>query len=491
MAILKAAELHVTTDELEPVPSSRHQRRYQVRVPDGRALELVLPPSSMARLLRSEQSLINSEAAVVRWIRQLVSHETSRGQRPSTKEAAVASPSSVISYDDASPVSEEPELPDLLPKLVHHCAAPKEFGIPYSIFQRNRGTAISALPGGLTEKERSHVDFQRGRLTRRLSDMRSPSGRFGLAASVLSEGPSPRRSDGSQSPPGLGGTRTWSAAFHSMLEGILRDGEDMAVTISYSAIRRHFKRLRYLLDSVMVPRLVIIDGADHSNVLVTRTEGRSDDTRSGKQRRKTEDTNSERDFTGGGGSSTPRKLSDEDVDDGKSGDGKKQDDGDEEKADDEKYGEGDDKGMGTTKKQTIRVTGLRDWSNCVFGDPLFARAFSDDPSDAFLRGFYGSDQPAVESPNRCEDDDVPIGDEPNSHIRLLLYQAYHAIVSIIREFYGQRTERSRMELAARKKLTETLAQLDGVDDEPKRRHRRPSGEMSPAKKVRQSPDVGP
>jgi hypothetical protein len=40
-------------------------------------------------------------------------------------------------------------------------------------------------------------------------------------------------------------------------------------------------------------------------------------------------------------------------------------------------------------------------------------------------------------------------------------------------------------LAARRKLTEVLRKLEEVDDEPKgSRRRRPSGEMSPAKKLK-------
>lgn len=496
MAIFTAAELHTTTDKLRPIPSPRHQRRYEVRVSDGRTLELVLAPSTMARLLRSERSMINSEATVVRWIHEAVSHEESRGQAPSVV-GNVTSPSST-SCDD--PPDGDPDLSDFLPKLIYHCPASKESGTPSSIFQRSHGATIASLSRGLTVNERRHVDFQRGRLARQLSKMKSPSGMFGLAVAVLTPSHSSRHYGETHAMPRSGGSRTWSAAFHSMLEGILRDGEDMAVTIAYSTIRQHFRRLSHLLDSVMIPRLVIIDGAEHSNLLVTRTLETSDDFLREKQRQTTKSTISEQNLPPTLGSSGVSVLSEEDTeeDEEHDDDDSGSDNGDGLKGSEEKDTDDDERkatcrcreGSGTklgTNKHNIRVTGLRDWSNCIFGDPLFARAFSDDPSDAFLRGFYGS-EPTPSTPGTPHEDDGPIEDERNSRARLLLYQAYHATVSIVKEYYGQRTEKSRMELAGRKRLGEILVQLEDIDVEPKRRHRRPSGEMSPAKKLRKSPD---
>lgn len=482
MALLKTAGLHITTDKLRPIPSPRYQRRYEVGVSDRRSLELVLAPFPMARLLRSERCMVNSEAAVVRWIHDVVSHDKSHG--PSAKaEGNVTLPGSTSNYDGH--LDGDPDLSDLLPKLVHHCPASKESATPYSIFQRRHGAAVGTHSGALTDRERSHVDFQKGRLARRLSKLESPSGRFGLAVAVLAASHLPKQyGEPPRGPASSGAAHTWSAAFHSMLEGILRDGEDMAVTIAYSAIRKHFRRLSHLLDSVTIPRLVIIDGGEQSNVLVTRTTEMGDDIRRGRQ-------------LGVGGSSGTPESSDDDTDDVEVDDNNDDDDDSNgqrghEGKDAGNKGEADHQGREGgetepgTKKQRIQVTGLRDWSNCVFGDPLFARAFSDDPSDAFLQGFYGS-LPAAEH-TTPDEDDGPVEDERNSGARLLLYQAYHATVCIVREFYGQRTDRSRMELAARKRLSEILAQLDGVTVEPKRGHRRPSGEMSPAKKLRQSPD---
>lgn len=65
-----------------------------------------------------------------------------------------------------------------------------------------------------------------------------------------------------------GGMNSWSLAFNAMLEGILRDGENMAVTMPFHAIRRHFRKLVHFLEEVKVPRLVVLYRAHDSSVAV-------------------------------------------------------------------------------------------------------------------------------------------------------------------------------------------------------------------------------
>ncbi|CAK7273922.1 hypothetical protein SEPCBS57363_005898 [Sporothrix epigloea] len=129
----------------------------------------------------------------------------------------------------------------------------------------------------------------------------------------------------------------------------------------------------------------------------------------------------------------------------------------------------------------IVVTGLRDWSHCIFGDPLFASVFSEQPSTPFLGGYASADrcgEQTVHDLCSCQDE------RENRAIRILLYQCYHAVVQVVRGFYRPGRDHTTQELAARKRLTGILAKLEAIDDDPKRRfrHRRPSGEMSPAKK---------
>ena len=258
------------------------------------------------------------------------------------------------------------------------------------------------------------------------------------------------------------GTETWSGAFHLMLEGILRDGEDMAVMVNYSAIRRNFKRFRHLLDLVTVPRLVVIDGGDESNVLVSSLPPPS-----------------------------PKYTAIADNDTGKNEETKGKEDGD----------------------GAMVFAGIRDWSACVFGDPLLATVFNDTTiSPSFLEGFNHSTkvttateittaEPSSSSPPSLSSQPTPlaldkamIDDVETAPIRQLLYQVYHASVNVIKEFYRPRggNESSRRELEARKKLTEALARLELVPEQDiqslsKRSYRasRLSGEMSPAKRIKE------
>ncbi|KAK3496587.1 hypothetical protein B0T13DRAFT_399898 [Neurospora crassa] len=281
------------------------------------------------------------------------------------------------------------------------------------------------------------------------------------------------------------GARNWSTAFQSLLEGVLRDGEDMAVTMAYSQIRRHFRRFEHLLNEVKTPRLVVIDVADDTNTLVTVES--------------TTSTNGYSNYT-----TAPQPAS-----------------------------SASDNYIGTERRLTL--TGLQDWSNCVFGDPLLATIFSDGVSESFMEGFEtgpasthanhlgGSSRntsasthstntgvmsitaiteqttttrapaptisslpPPTEASSNSDNDIISslIEDLPNAGIRLLLYQVYHAALCIVKEFYRPRSSPSpsttttcssspppssfssspstNRELEARRKLTEALNRLESA-----------------------------
>ena len=254
----------------------------------------------------------------------------------------------------------------------------------------------------------------------------------------------------------------------------MRDGEDMAVAVAYSGIRRQMRRLGYVLDGVTVGRLVVVEGGGRGGVLVDA-----------------EDRTEEEEDAGKGEEENERKAG-----------------GEKEKEQGERDGDGETEEKGgtqekgadatqTRQQQPLKFAGLRDWSSCVFGDPLLATVFSDpllqqhqhqhQPSTAFLQGFNGSiPDSRPSSPTRLPfplNRDI-IEDIDTAWIRLLLYQVYHAVARIVREFYRPRPDSSARELEARKSLNEVLAKLAEVPDDPKRRHQRPSGEMSPAKRVK-------
>jgi hypothetical protein len=97
----------------------------------------------------------------------------------------------------------------------------------------------------------------------------------------------------------------------------------------------------------------------------------------------------------------------------------------------------------------VKMTGLRNWSQGVFGDPLISNVF-EEPSEGFLEGW------------RESGDDV-LEDGENADVRLLLYKCYRAVVSIVTEYYRPQGDSSRRELEGRRRLTSALAELDKID----------------------------
>jgi hypothetical protein len=97
----------------------------------------------------------------------------------------------------------------------------------------------------------------------------------------------------------------------------------------------------------------------------------------------------------------------------------------------------------------VKLTGLRSWSQGVFGDPLISNVF-DEPSEGFLEGWRESGEDIIE-------------DGEGADVRLLLYRCYRAVVSIVTEYYRPQGDSSRRELEGRRKLTIALAELEKID----------------------------
>ncbi|KAK3346251.1 hypothetical protein B0T25DRAFT_460497 [Lasiosphaeria hispida] len=428
---------HISVEKVQGIFSLRLPRIYDVTTSNGRALQLVLEPPAMLRLLRFERPMVEAETVAVRWIRETVEEEEADVTSAASGARKGALLTKTGSHDDPEPL--EPDLLSLVPTLVQSSPYPtNELKSAYAFFESVRGTPLSLLPSGpLSPPDRRHVDKQTGRLLRRLARLTSPTGKFGPVAAAVAARSAP---DGYQH---LGVvTDTWAVAFQSVLEGILRDGEDMGVTIPYAAVRRNFRRFSYALDSVAVPRLVVVNGAEEGNVLVHDPGSRK---------------------------GVPDELESATKDDTSDTAGAAAD------------GSGEVKAPGVS---SLEVSGLLDWSNCVFGDPLLASVFADGASDGFLEGFNGTDAVAETSTLGLRISRTIVEGTDTAGVRLLLYQVYHAVICVVKEFYRPRVDSSRRELEARKRLNEVLAKLGEVHDDPKRSHQRPSGEMSPAKRIK-------
>ncbi|SPQ25867.1 73bc9b13-4abe-4877-aa11-0b7b5ded7c73 [Thermothielavioides terrestris] len=454
-----AVPADVTIKKIQSVPSLQPKSIYQAALSDGRT-------------------------AAVAWIKETIT-------RQSTTERQDERPPS----SNSDRITRPPEVLALLPTLLHHGQPTDGSKTPFAAYLAVQGTPLSLLGRPPTPSSQRAIDRQLGALFRSLAHLTSPTGRFGPLAAVLgtatTTGRPPEETTAGAAPAktspklmlqgGLsatGGAGTWSVAFHSMLESALRDGEDMAVVMAYSTIRRQFRRVGYLLEEVTVGRLVVVEGGERANILVSEERAGGD---AAEEQEPQGDSERQEGRAGKGGAKDERE-------DGKSGKDPHIKDG---RESEEPQKEAD-------TQPRLRLCGLRDWSSCVFGDPLLATVFSGAqqqhepgrPSSSSSRRqrpraaaaaharpppfFFPLDKSVVEDNNGT------------AWVRLLLYQAYHAVVRIVSEFYRPRQDSSARELEARRTLNEVLARLAEVpDDAARRKHPRPSGgEMSPAKRVK-------
>ncbi|KAL2163691.1 hypothetical protein VTH06DRAFT_5749 [Thermothelomyces fergusii] len=482
------------------LPSGRPLRVHQVLLSDGRTLHLVLPPVSMWRPLRAEQDILVSDAVAVRWIRQALARGDPNAGEKTSRSPLKPGPAATI-------------LP-LVPNLLHRG---REGHLPeasFAVYEPIRGTPLSLLPAQPTPASQREIDRQLGGLFRSLATLTAPTGRFGPLAAVIGvdtpEPPHPLGERAARLLKGLmegglsatGGAGTWSVAFHSMLEGALRDGEDMAVVIPYPTIRKHFRLLGHLLDEVTEPRLVVVEGAGKANVLVAGEGDGKGDGGDGEPREERVGGSEHTMGDSGGKGPEHGNGAERRADKGEAPSGPKQEneetDGEQERAQQQRRQQQHHQQQ---RQHILKLTGLRDWSSAIFGDPLLAAIFSDPvgheqpPSSAFLEAFNARD------PNRNDSGDDPaaphlpysldrtiIQGVDTAWIRILFYQVYHAVTRIVGEFYRPRPDSSTRELEARRQLNGVLAKLAEVSEEAKKRHPRPAGEMSPAKRLRAAND---
>ncbi|KAI0542425.1 hypothetical protein GGR58DRAFT_510133 [Xylaria digitata] len=478
-AIVESAIPSIRVETICIIPTKRLLRAFKVKLADERILLLnIIPPPS--RLLRYEKWVVQSETALVEWLSEDACQQQNKGARyldeksPSKPPRGEGSPKRRTDepVSSTSPLAKD-ELLSYLPTLIKHSSTSTETVSAFSLFEPTLGDPISSLGKPPTPAERRSLNFQKGRLIRRIANIISPNGRFGQVATVLERPQEPKSSQETAQETKLDfdGVDGWKKTFHLLLEGILRDGEDRAVTMSYELVRATFQKFGHLLDAVTTPRLVVCNAGEDDVVLVSRSE---------------------------------RKQEQKEIEPGRKT---------KRKSDDEFFG------VSEEEDDAIKITGLQDWSNCIFGDPLFATAFSH-PTPEFERGFRvrrrrkthgirksstsreikkeehgGSGHDADDEDENEEEEeeeegeqrDVDIIEGPdNAAARVLLYECYHATVAIVRQFYRPDTDSSEQEIAARRRLVAALGKLEHIDaDGPVgKRHRRPSRDDWPAKRPR-------
>lgn len=268
---------------------------------------------------------------------------------------------------------------------VHNSDSENPLG-PYSIFSSARGSLLSNSKTSLTNSEKANIQSQLIALGNSLASISCTAMNFGPALSICP----PLEYFKDLKLRGEGPSKTWTEAFTNMFESILRDGEDTSVLLPYHVLREHLHRHSAALDEITVPRLCILNLFEESNVLI------------------------ERDLDPRNIRSPTSQLH---------------------------------KTSGGNVAQNVRVTGLRDWSQAIFGDPLIC---------------------SVEMRPIPNPSDVDEEIAANIETRKALYECYAASKSIVTGYYRPKLVSSLRELEARRRLMIALRVLGGENDDFKR-----------------------
>ena len=446
---------HVALDKLDSVPPNKAQVYYRAQAHDGTDLQISTVPKA-SRVLRCERFYIRSEAATIRWL---------SGCRADAAPGDEVEKTSRKVLDEAENSHSDADISQYLPDLVD--LQVKKNGQEEIVFANPAsGTTVASLPYSLCSNCRSMVDFQVGKLLYQILRHRSPQLNFGGATAVLGPGPDsiwPSNAADWATP-----HATWSGAFMFLLESVLRDSEDVAITIPYERIRANLRRFRPALDAVKVPFLVITDAGEDDNILVsTRSRPnfeaandaavQSENSTSWSRRQTTAVAAKDTDSMG---PSTQEPVRD----------------GQQQESHPKKRGQD----RCTSCDRHVLVTGLRDWCKSIFGDPLFASVLSNKESPEIWNALISSAREAGASDlgNYLQD----LGSDPFETARRYIYRIYYAVVAIAIEYYRMTSDSDERELPARKRLMESLDALDGLEDSGRPRHPRSISEAPPAKR---------
>ncbi|KAH8724663.1 hypothetical protein GQ44DRAFT_750162 [Phaeosphaeriaceae sp. PMI808] len=188
---------------------------YLTKLADGSCLVLKCPPAHNVRVLRHEKNSLETERMVL------------------------------------ATLQEYTQLP--VPQVINYDSLGRTLGSPYLMISYIPGRQLSEISTKLTTGERENIDRTLGSYLKVLSTLSATQ--FGMTHLVFAKK----------------GYNTWREAFMALLESILRDAEDMLVTIPYDSIRYYISKNSYFLDEVTKPRLVVVNACEQHNVLVNET----------------------------------------------------------------------------------------------------------------------------------------------------------------------------------------------------------------------------
>jgi aminoglycoside phosphotransferase (APT) family kinase protein len=212
---------HSTTLNLQNVErlQGHLHRIYTLRSADKSAFTLKCSPSRDTHLLRHEVKSLETEAKVIALVKG-----STRVPVPQR-----------ISYDSH---------------------ANNAIGAPFLLSSHITGISLADMGPYLSASDRCEIDRMLGSYMYSISRIRERS--FGLFHRVNAGT----------------GHGTWSEAFQSLIESVLRDAEDMLVTLPYEAIRYEVSARKTLLDQVSEPKLVAMEAGEPQNVLLDQSRRR-------------------------------------------------------------------------------------------------------------------------------------------------------------------------------------------------------------------------
>lgn len=197
--------------QVERIQGRFHQV-YLIRLADGSALVLKCLPNHTIRALRQEKNSLEIERKTLETL-----HEYTQLPVPQ-----------VLKYDSHG----------------------GDFGSPFLLTSLIPGRTLFDLSHYLSEPQRAAIDRTLGAHVRTLSALSATQ--FGMTDRVFAQK----------------GSSSWREAYLALQESVLRDAEDMLITVPYESIRYWVGRHIHCLDEVTEPRLVALHVCDPQNVLI-------------------------------------------------------------------------------------------------------------------------------------------------------------------------------------------------------------------------------
>jgi len=203
----------ITVQQAERLSGRLHQV-YRAKLADGSIFVLKCLPHVSSRALRHEKHGLETELKTLQYLR-----EYRQGQL-------------------------------LVPEVYQYQGHGGVLGSPFLLMSYMEGRRLSEALPYLSTNERHTIDRTLGSYMRTITTLNAQQ--FGMTHNVFANR----------------GSGSWREAFRALQESVLRDCEDMLVTLPYDSIRYYVEHHLHTLDEVQIPCMVAVDMCDPQSVLV-------------------------------------------------------------------------------------------------------------------------------------------------------------------------------------------------------------------------------